>query len=132
MNLTCASGTTQAHHVQDLGVPFDARKEAPHIEPHEMVAHFFASKPHDEYGSTLWSYTTKEAHLTPLLQRAASYLPFPDLTHHVLQIDILIEGALPQDWEEIVKCHCFSGRTGYRCTSPTQENDTVGLHDVQM
>ena len=94
MNLTCASGTMQAHEVQDLGVPFDARKEAPFIEPHETGAHFSASKSHDGYSLRLWSYTRKEAHPTPLLQHAAPYLPFPDLTHHVLQADILIESAL--------------------------------------
>lgn len=109
----------QAHHVQDLGAPFDARKEAPHIEPHETGAHFFANKSHDGYSLTLWSYTTKEAHSTPLL--LPSYLPFPDLTHHVVQVDILIEGAPARDWEEIVRCHCFSERTGCSCTSPTRE-----------
>lgn len=56
----------EAHHIQYLGVPVDARKEEPHIEPHEMRAHFFASKSCDGYSLMLWSYTTKEAHPTPL------------------------------------------------------------------
>lgn len=84
----------QAHHVQDLGVPSDTRKEGRCIEPREMGAQVFASKLHNRYSLTLWSYTTKEAHPTAPLQHAVSYLPFPDLTRHVLQVDILTERAL--------------------------------------
>lgn len=75
----------------------------------------------DGYSLMLWNYTTKESHPTQLLQHAASYLPFPDLAHRVLQVDILIKGALAWEWEEIVRGHCFSVRMGYRCRSPTCE-----------
>lgn len=75
----------------------------------------------DGYSPMLWSYTTKESHPTQLLHHAASYLPFPDLTHRVLQVDILIKGALAWEWEEIVRGRCFSVRMGYRRRSPTCE-----------
>lgn len=84
----------QAHHVQDLGAPSDARKEGRCIEPRETGAQVFASKSHNRYSLTLRSYTTKAAHPTALLQHAEAYLPFPDFTRHVLQADILSKRAL--------------------------------------
>lgn len=53
--------------MEDLRVPFDARKEAARFESHDRAAHSFVSKSYDGYSLTLWSYTTKEAHPIPLL-----------------------------------------------------------------
>lgn len=57
----------QVHHMEDLRVPFDVRKEAARFESHDRAAHSFVSKSYDGYSLTLWSYTTKEAHPIPLL-----------------------------------------------------------------